>query len=104
MRGENILMNKVSIGIIGIGNIGSIYAKNLKEGLIPGGKLIAVCDKDVKRLKWAEENLGRDIKRYDNYEDLFNDKDLTAVIIASPHYEHPPLAIRAFENDLHVLI
>lgn len=97
-------MNKVGIGIIGIGNIGSIYAKNLKEGLIPGGKLIAVCDKDVKRLKWAEENLGRDIKRYDNYEDLFNDKDLTAVIIASPHYEHPPLAIRAFENNLHVLI
>jgi len=97
-------MNKVGIGIIGIGNMGSIYAKNLKEGLIPGGKLIAVCDKDVKRLKWAEESLGRDIKRYDNYRDLFNDKDLTAVIIASPHYEHPPLAIRAFENNLHVLI
>jgi len=97
-------MNEVGIGVIGIGFMGSYYAKILKDGLIPRGKLIAVSDKDIKRLKWAEENLGKDIKRYENYEDILNDKDLTAVIIAVPHYEHPSLAIKAFGKNLHVLI
>jgi len=97
-------MNEVGVGVIGIGFMGSYYAKILKDGLIPRGKLIAVSDKNIKRLKWAEENLGKDIKRYENYEDILNDKDLTAVIIAVPHYEHPSLAIKAFGKNLHVLI
>jgi predicted dehydrogenase len=97
-------MNEIGIGVIGIGFMGSYYAKALKDGLIPRAKLIAVCDKGIKRLKWAEENLGKDIKRYDNYDDILNDKDLSAVIIAVPHYDHPSLAMKAFGKNLHVLI
>lgn len=97
-------MNEVGIGVIGIGFMGSYYAKVLKDGLIPRAKLIAVCDKGIKRLKWAEENLGKDIKKYENYDDILNDKDLSAVIIAVPHYDHPSLAIKAFGKNLHVLI
>ena len=97
-------MNELGIGVIGIGFMGSYYAKVLKDGLIPRAKLIAVCDKGTKRLKWAEENLGKDIKKYENYDDILNDKDLSAVIIAVPHYDHPPLAMKAFGKNLHVLI
>jgi len=97
-------MNEVGIGVIGIGFMGSYYAKVLKDGLIPRAKLIAVCDKGTKRLKWAEENLGKDIKKYENYDDILNDKDLSAVIIAVPHYDHPTLAMKAFGKNLHVLI
>jgi predicted dehydrogenase len=97
-------MNEIGIGVIGIGFMGSYYAKALKDGLIPRTKLIAVCDKEIKRLKWAEENLGKDIKKYENYDDILNDKDLSAVIIAVPHYDHPSLAMKAFGKNLHVLI
>ncbi|HKK83255.1 MAG TPA: Gfo/Idh/MocA family oxidoreductase [Atribacterota bacterium] len=97
-------MNEIGIGVIGIGFMGSYYAKALKDGVIPRAKLIAVCDKGIKRLKWAEGNLGKNIKRYDNYDDILNDKDLSAVIIAVPHYDHPSLAMKAFGKNLHVLI
>ncbi len=96
-------MYKVKIGIIGIGNMGSSHAKNLMAGEVPGGKLVAVSDLDPDKLEWAREELGEGVKRYNNNDDFFADQDIDAVIIATPHYDHPTLAIRAFENDLHVL-
>ena len=37
-------MNKVRLGIIGLGNMGSSHTKNLFEGRVPGAELTAVCD------------------------------------------------------------
>lgn len=96
-------MDKVKIGIIGIGNMGSSHAKNLVAGKVPGGELVAICDINPERLEWARQELGEGIKRYDNNEDFFADDELDAVMIATPHYDHPPLAIKGFENNLHVL-
>lgn len=97
-------MDKVKIGIIGIGNMGTAHARNIVEGKVPGGKLVAVCDIKPERLKWVKHNLGEDIRTYDNDEEFFEDEELEAVMIATPHYDHPPLAIKAFKRDLHVLI
>jgi predicted dehydrogenase len=96
-------MDKVRIGIIGIGGMGSNHADYLAKGEVPNAKLSAVCDVNPDRLKWAKENLDGDIKTFDDAEALFAAKCVDAVMIATPHYFHPPLAIRAFENDLHVL-
>ncbi|MBZ4645319.1 MAG: hypothetical protein PWR27_1060 [Petroclostridium sp.] len=97
-------MDKVRIGIIGIGNMGSAHAKNLVKGEVPGGELVAVCDSNPERLKWARENLGEDIQLFDNAHTFFNSNSVDAVLVATPHYDHPPLAIKAFEYGLHVLI
>ncbi|MEJ6950445.1 Gfo/Idh/MocA family protein [Natronospora cellulosivora (SeqCode)] len=97
-------MDKVKIGIIGIGNMGTSHARNLLAAKVAGGELHAVCDTDPDRLEWAKKELGEDVKRYENHDDFFADDELDAVIIATPHYDHPPLAIKAFENDLHVLV
>ena len=37
-------MDKVRIGIIGIGNMGSAHAKYISAGEIPNAELTAVCD------------------------------------------------------------
>ena len=37
-------MDKVRIGVIGLGNMGSAHARNLFEGKIGGALLSAVCD------------------------------------------------------------
>lgn len=97
-------MDKVKIGIIGVGNMGSFHANYISKGEIPGAQLTAVCDTDPDRLNWARENLGEDIALFDTAEALFESKCVDAVIIATPHYDHPPLAIKAFDNELHVLI
>jgi predicted dehydrogenase len=97
-------MEKVRIGLIGIGNMGTSHAKNLMEGQIPGAELTAICDCNPERLKWAEDNFGDKVKLFDNSDDLFAAKIIDAVIIATPHYDHPALAIEGFKNNLHVLI
>ena len=97
-------MDKVRIGIIGVGNMGSSHARQLANGEVPGAVLAAVCDLNSERLKWARETFGDGIKLFDNTEAFFAAHTADAVVIATPHYEHPTLAIEAFENNLHVLI
>ncbi len=97
-------MSKVRIGIIGVGNMGTSHAKNLFEGKVPGGELAAICDYNPDRLKWAKETFGDKVQLFENAEDFFAAKAVDAVLIATPHYDHPTLAIQAFENNLHVLV
>ncbi|MBM7581181.1 putative dehydrogenase [Caldicoprobacter guelmensis] len=97
-------MDKVRIGVVGIGNMGSAHAKYLAAGDIPNAELTAVCDVNPKRLEWAKENLGPNVKLFDNAEAMFESGTVDGVIIATPHYYHPPLAISAFKRGLHVLI
>ncbi len=97
-------MDKVRLGIIGIGNMGSAHAKNLVKGEVPHAELTAVCDSDPGKLKWAGDNLGDKVGRYDNDDALFSSGSIDAVLVATPHYDHPGLAIKAFEKGLHVLV
>lgn len=95
-------MKEVRFGVVGIGNMGSSHAKNLYDSKINGAVLHAVCDIDLNKRKWAEESLPG-VCIYENYSDLLSDKEIDAVIIATPHYLHPVIAIEAFEKELNVL-
>ena len=97
-------MKKVRIGIIGIGNMGTSHAKQLFDCNIPNAELSAVCDTNSDRLSWAEETFGDSIQRFDTPEALFESKTCDAVFIATPHYDHPGLAIQSLQNDYHTLI
>lgn len=97
-------MKKIRIGIIGVGNMGSSHARQIFNGEIPFGELCAVCDCNPERLKWAGETFGEKVQLYDDADKLITSKLIDGVIIATPHYDHPTLAIKAFENNLHVLI
>ncbi len=96
-------MNKVRMGVIGIGNMGSFHARYLNNGEIPNAELTAVCDTDPERLKWAAENLGSNVQVFDTAEKLINSGLVDGVLIATPHYDHPSLAIKALGHGLHVL-
>lgn len=96
-------MSKVRFGIIGIGNMGSAHALSLIED-IQGAELTAVCDSNPDRLQWAKEQLPGQVLAFGNSEDFFASRAMDAVLIATPHYDHPRLAIQAFESGYHVLI
>jgi predicted dehydrogenase len=96
-------LKKVRVGIIGIGNMGSTHAKNLFDEKVQGAELTAVCDINPDRLKWAKDTLGDKVLLFDDAASLFSSRTIDAVIIATPHYDHSPLAIQSFENGLHVL-
>ena len=63
-------MEKVRLGIIGIGNMGSFHIGNLKAGKCPEIELTAVADIDPARIRWAEENLPATVLKFDNAYDL----------------------------------
>jgi len=96
-------MNKVKIGIIGFGNMGTNHAKNLKSDRVPKMELSAICDNDEERRKAAKE-LYNDVEIFENAEEMYKSGVCDAVLIAVPHYEHPSLAVKAFEYGLNVLI
>ena len=97
-------MNKIRVGIVGIGSMGSYHATNIYEGKIRDAILTAICDVDKKRLKWAKERFENSVEVFENSKDMFKSESIDAVIIATPHYDHPTIAIKAFERNLHVLI
>lgn len=91
------------MGVIGFGNMGSTHSANIAAGKIPGMVLGAVCDiaparREVIREKYPDAGV------FENADDLITSGLVDAVIIATPHYDHPGIAIKAFENNLHVMI
>ncbi len=98
-------MNKVRFGIIGIGKMGSQHCMRFTHGLIKNGVLTAVCDIAPERKKWAEEKLvPKGIEFFDDYKSLIDSGKVDAVLIATPHYDHPVIAVYALEKGLHTLI
>lgn len=96
-------MNKVKLGIIGVGNMGTGHASNIKSGLCPEIELCAVADRRDSRRQWAKENLPESVKIFTEGSELIASGELDAVIIAVPHYQHPSLAMEAFSHGLHVM-
>lgn len=92
-------MDKVRFGIVGLGNMGSIHARSMKD--VPGAELGAVCDLDAEKRQKVVDATG--VEGYADYHEMIQNAALDAVLIAVPHYQHVPMALAAFEKGLHVL-
>ena len=95
-------MGKIRLGIIGIGNMGSAHVNNILEGKCPEIEIAAAADRRESRRQWAAGRLPG-IPVYTEGEELIASGKCDAVLIAVPHYQHPELAISAFEHGLHVM-
>lgn len=96
-------MEKVRIGIIGVGNMGTGHCENILAGKCPEIELAAVADRKEERRNWAREKLGEGVEIFSEGSDLIQKGKVDAVLIAVPHYQHPVLAMEAFEKGLHVM-
>ncbi len=96
-------MSVVRVGIVGLGGMGSHHAGYLIRGEVPGAELTAVCDVAPGRLEWAQANLGGKVQCFADAEALFAAQVVDAVVIATPHYFHPTVAVQAFGHGVHVL-
>ena len=95
-------MEEVRLGIIGFGNMGTGHAKNVTAGKVPHMTLTAICDIAPARREMAKKQYPA-VAVFENAQDLYESGLVDVVIIATPHYDHPPLAIKAFESGLHVI-
>src|SRR2546422_2866716 len=92
-------MNKVRLGIIGLGNIGQHHAAYLSAGKVNRVELVAVSDAVPGKLEKYTP-----LKTFSEGEDLIGSGLVDAVIIATPHYQHTTLGIAALKQGLHVMV
>ncbi len=95
-------MEKIRLGSIGVGNMGTGHTNNIQAGKCPEVEIAAVADTDPARLTAYTARFG-DIPTFATATELFDSGLVDAVLIATPHYFHPPLAIEAMEKGLHVM-
>src|SRR3954467_345412 len=97
---ENPTMDQVRIGVIGLGNMGSVHVSYMDQ--IAGGTLTAVCDANPAAADRVAQKFPK-VAKFTKYEDLLNSGTCDAILIATPHYQHPLITDAAFARGLHVL-
>ena len=92
-------MQPLKFGIIGVGGMGGGHAKNLVQ--MEEAELVAVADVDDETAQRVAGQTGA--RAFTDGERLIREAGVEAVIIATPHYFHPPLAQCAAQHGVHVL-
>ena len=99
-----IIMNKIKLGIIGLGNMGTGHAGNITNGNCPDITLTAVADINPERITWGKENLNGEITYFDDAIAMLDSGLIDACIISVPHYDHPKYAIECMKRGIHVMV
>ena len=98
-------MEKIKLGIIGIGNMGSGHANNIKAGKCPETELVAISDANSERLEWAKkQGYGDSVKYFNNAEEMLDSGHINACIVATAHYDHVRYAIECMQRGIHVMV
>jgi predicted dehydrogenase len=92
-------MDKVRLGIIGLGNIGHHHFGYLTAGEVSRAEVVAVSDAVAAKLEKYKP-----LKTFTDGEELMRSGLVDAVIIATPHYQHTTLGIAALQRGLHVMV
>ncbi|MCP4405585.1 MAG: Gfo/Idh/MocA family oxidoreductase [bacterium] len=90
----------MKLAVIGLGVMGQQHLKNIHN--LENVELTAVCD--INQSVANELATQYDVKAYYDSQSLFQQAELDGIIIATPHYDHTPLTIQAFQKGIHVLV
>ena len=98
--GQTPPSGKLNIAAVGVGGMGHNNLKRCAEG----NNIVALCDVDSKLAgKAFKEFPGA--KTYKDFRVMFDQqKDIDAVIIATPDHTHAPIALAAMERGKHVYV
>ena len=80
-------MDKVRLGIIGFGNMGSGHTRDIMDGKCPEIDLVAICDIKPEREDWIKENVEKEIVFFTDAEKMMDSGLIDAVLVAVPHYD-----------------
>jgi predicted dehydrogenase len=95
---------KLNIALIGFGAEGRVLLESLLK--IKGVQLVAIVDIWPYARTYGQRYLkamGVEVHAYENYEDLLTgEKDLQAVVVATPDFWHAPITNACLKAGLHV--
>ena len=93
-------MEKVRIGIVGMGNMGKYHADYLIKGKVAHAELSAVCSTSPEKLSACKDP----VAVFGKGEEMIRSGSIDAVLVATPHYQHTSLGICAIENGIHLMV
>lgn len=91
-------MKILRLGIIGMGNIGRFHAGYVAEGKVARCELAAIGSRNPS----VREQF-KSVEVFDDPGRLIRSGKVDAVLIATPHWDHPGVGMAAFEAGLHVM-
>ena len=95
--------DRVRLGFVGVGNRGSTLLLNVKDFAERlNVEIVAVCDIYEPHCEEAVALAGGDVRGYLDYQKMYDEVDMDAVVIASPLNEHVGPTLEAFERGMHV--
>ena len=94
-------MNKIKIGLIGVGNMGKRHARVYSE--ISDVDLVSLVDTDEETIKELSQKYEKS-KVYSDYHEMLEKEKLDAVSICVPTSLHYSVAKECIKNGLHVLL
>lgn len=94
-------LKKVRMAVVGLGVMGHEHAQSIVSAGGPDVTLAAVVDANSA----VAERVGKELSVpwFNDLQPLIDSKCADAILIATPHYLHPPLTIRAAQGGLHIL-
>jgi predicted dehydrogenase len=90
--------DRLHVGVIGVTNQGEY---NWREVEAAGAAIVALCDVDEERSAKAREHFPR-AKFYADFRRMLEQKDLDAVVVATPDHTHAVATAAALKAGLHV--
>ena len=88
-------MKNVRIGVVGVGAMGRQYADAIPS--IDGLELTALCNRTLDKINDLSG------EKFSDHRKMIASGHVDAVVIATPHWSHPEVAIEALSRGLHVL-
>lgn len=88
--------DQLNIGVVGVANQGNYNLTNVAHE-----NIVALCDVDDRYLAAAAEKFPQ-AKRYSDFRRLLDQRDLDAVVVATPDHVHAVAAKWALESGRHV--
>ena len=92
----------ITLAQIGIGAWGNNHLRNFYS--LSGCRVKRCCDKNKAVLDDIAVNYKNEISCTQDPDDIFNDREIDAVIVATLPDTHAEMAIKALENGKHVFI
>lgn len=90
----------IQVGVIGTGDRGGGLVNLIQN--FPNFKVVACCDILPFRLEKAMGRADAGAKAYEDYRRLIDNKDLDAIVIATPLSMHHDMAVDALDSGRHV--
>lgn len=94
------MSNKVRIAVIGTGIMGKAHIHDIAT--LKSAELVAICDVNPVTVDLLAAELH--VPAYYDYYELLKREAPDAILISTPHYDHPDMSIAALQQGVHVLV